>query len=56
MAYINHNPQELARHMLTLIIQASKQGADAGVDGVTVRDLAKWLADPKQGPLEMTDG
>lgn len=56
MAYINHNPQEFTRHLLSLVIAASKQQTDATIEGVTLRDLAKWLADPSQGPLEVRGG
>jgi hypothetical protein len=52
MNYINHNPHELTRHMLRLTILGLRNQQDAGLDGVTVRQLAEWLLDRNQGPLQ----
>ena len=52
MRYVNHNPHELARHLMRLAIAGLRSGTDSGLDGVTVREIAEWLFDPAQGPLK----
>lgn len=52
MKYVNHNPHELARHLMQLAIAGLRTGDTSGLDGVTVRAVAEWLFDPTQGPLK----